>query len=488
MPKRRRNSLPSTALVPYQPRPVTRRNSLPVTKRRRVYNSNVLDSVPNALGELPVWAAKQGGKWLAQQWNNYFHNIEEQRAGRMIAQSRITPNTKRKLAPTFGKLARGDISRGMSTGKYVGPFKRPGRIRRTPSKTALQRGFVTKTESYGNVEDDHCGYIVHSTIRFPQITETILAALLRKLFILAGCAPSTNHAEMNWNAPTVSSGANIVLRLRDADNDSYSEIVYDTIDNQSFADLLDVATVQTMRDAIGSFLFNSDARVEPVALFLYLFDANGATPGKRLASKMDLKSCVLHVNCWSKLKMQNRSKGADTSVSGLSADRVDNQPLQGYLYHFKGSVPKLKVEDTFPASSLLDNFNHIPETGVKSMTPATFVGTDGDFEEPPKPNIFANCTRVAKQLVQPGDIKVDFIKYKYVGRLQTLRKTMSQTPLTSLRFYDGWGRSSMIALEEMIRTPAGNKVALQYERSYCCSAVAKPKKTGGFHVKFDRDP
>ena len=120
--------------------------------------------------------------------------------------------------------------------------------------------------------------------------------------------------------------------------------------------------------------------------------------------------------------------------------------------------------------------------------PGDFDGVGNDFDEPPPPSIFGNLTGVSKIMHQPGDIKYDYISYKYVGNFRTLRKKMNQQLASPpARLFDGYGRSGMIAVEELIRTPNGNKIVLQYEREYICSAWLKTKKSGGWNVEFSKD-
>lgn len=398
--------------------------------------------------------------------------------------------------------------RGISTAKYKGKFKKPRKLKKTQDYQFLAKGFHITDETYGTLADPHCGYITHSTYHLQHYATVIMAALLRSLFKKAGYvidAKNQNISLMSYltSALPAPDGAYDKFTLQFITQNVASNALTvsgHTIDeNQTINNLCQDSFpgFTAMLSWISNYLYGSETvqdREIPVRLLLTreqivttVIDPDQTM--KTVLAELNLGTEHISIYARSDLKVQNRTKadltGTGETGDSLSADRVDNQPLYGYLYEFKHADPRLKTLEYGTGGSYTigqQTFNCIKREGVK-LTRGESLAYDTGYNEPPNAKHFQNCTKISKVYLQPGDMKSSTIVFKESGLLVNVLKRLAckiNIVIGSDAFLSGVrGKSAMLCLEEILRTAGSNPITIAYERQLKVGAYSKSRKTKG---------
>jgi hypothetical protein len=350
----------------------------------------------------------------------------------------------------------------MSTATYKGRFKKPRRPKANLNSTALVKGYHSTIEQFGNVIDQHCGVITHSTIHHMQVARAMMGALLRKLFFQAGINVDNRSNILGLFTDTSNS---LTYRIRMTQKheqingvnytnhditagDSLSSIV------EAFGGTQEIYYVLVARPSYDNLRFAE----------IWLEQLQIVTGVPTTLAKLRLSNEKLTLFAKSKLRVQNRTKG-DAVDHDADADRVDNLPLMGKIYNFNGAHPKLRSYDN--DDDIKKTMNCIGPNGL-------VLGRGIDLEEmnePPNHKIFKNCTGTSKVVLNPGSIKDASIFYKVSGYFNDVidkLKVKSYVAMSGdpppLLLYGGVGKSQTIFLEEMIRSITSNDIIMVYER------------------------
>jgi len=387
----------------------------------------------------------------------------------------------KKMASQGTQTSSGAKWQGRSTGVYAGPFARTRKNKKTPESEALAKGYHITQEYYGRIEDPHCVYVAHSTYTRVPLMDAVVGAAVRKLFAKAGHDLPSGKTELPLFSPTNSDGFIIVYsEFGGTDGGQADPITVTIADDATFESV--IGQLNGVVGRMASFLDNDGLNNnEPYMLSLYLTDRNVAATNTRLVSSFLFQNEYFDINVTSKLTIQNRTSAANaTEGSKYEIDRVDNQPLKGVIYDFKHGEPRLKnlvtsTTATIPTNVLL---NTIQTNGIQLVRSAELIGTT--YQEPPNPKLWVNCAKSVKVVLQPGTMKTSIVKYVYKGKFTTLVKQLRVTRSQGSVRYGCYGRSQMIALEELLRTTTLNPITLQYERELKIACVSKTKKDNTF--------
>lgn len=350
-----------------------------------------------------------------------------------------------------------------TVGKYAGKFKRK-RVKRKLDPY-LSRGMMNTHEVSGTVNDTDVVYITHSSYTGTLLIETIMHALLRKLFKKAGThITSATEKIRGYNAGSSggdSDGWKIVLVCINKENGTRTYYTYETATTESLYTITgsvingvaaNAILIMNQLKAIASNTATVDA-VE--SLEIYAKDGNGIAPlGNfwHIVGDINLRTEVIHWCCKSELKVQNRTKGANSSTD---AEDVNNNPLVGYHYQFRGGVPVSGTQNVFELEKVSESLGVFLTRGAQ---------LDQTFREPPPPKVWANVQYGSKVKLEPGEIKKSTVYYKSADKLQYL--------LTNIGYAIGGtfgqsikvkGKSAMLALEDLINVNATEKISCAYE-------------------------
>lgn len=400
-------------------------------------------------------------------WRGYQAVKNASKMFKRPAKNAVTPGRATK------KFRRASPFDNMSTGIYAGKFRKTKKKGPKLETYILSKGFHMTTEYFGSIADDHCIYVGHSTFQYPMTVTTICGALLRKLFTKAGVSIDSADSELPLSSYTNSVGWNIKYVEINPENASINEADYDTVNDVSLKSVVNGFTA--LYNAIDNAMSPGNQTRVPKELLLYTRDT---TSSNRLIAKLDLTSEKIELYFQSTLIVQNRTKGAASASADYSSERVDNQPLTGYMYEFKNGDPRIRGpigSPNPPTGGLNDHkLNRIQASG---LTLVRGFELPNDFNEPVVPKKFINCMKSSKVLLQPGQMKKGVVTYKIKGYLITVLKAMrphQRNDVDLFPFYHNVrGKMQLLGLEEIIRTSGDNKITCSYEREIKIGCVAK---------------
>lgn len=372
-----------------------------------------------------------------------------------------------------------------STGVYAGRFKKPTKKgAKTLENYLTSKGYHNTVEVYGDISDDHCVYIGHSTYNQNQIASTMAGAFFRKLLNKAGITIANINENIDFNRVSAggsfTEGWRIVYREINPVNGDIFESTYTTIANETLKTLIGhhplAANFESNMRAVGVY--------DPYELALYCPDRynNDGTSEYRLVSLMNIQDEVVSVYCMSTMILQNRTKGANSAAGEFDAERVDNQPLRGYLYEFKSGEPRVKgLLGQIPAGGDREStINRIRADALVFAKPPGGGQLPVEFEEPPAPGKFSNIAKASKIVLQPGQMKKGVITHKYSGKLITILKKLRNKNVGAIggvAYVSGVpGKCQLFSVEEYIRTDSTNLITLNWEKELKVGVVLKSRK------------
>lgn len=377
------------------------------------------------------------------------------------------------------------------SGTIGGKFKRPRKLSKKVNKYET-KGFQNTTEVTGTVSDPDCVYIGASSISMTHAIELAACALLRQLFEKCVGIPVTDintplQGYYNSAYPfNNADGFRLQLTWMQVNNATGErEITYETSTTDSIKSIVGEAQLGVAGTWTGLMPkliawaarsnTASDVNSEvPLRLNLYRRDGN-VTNFYMGSGGLDLRNTKIHYQSTCNVKLQNRSVSATGSAS---TDVVDANPLQGYLYQYKGGVPMFKNLDQ--ATGTL-RINRMFDDGAVLVARAGSFGTRGNiYKEPPTPRFFNNCVKSSKIKLAPGDVKTHFFSWTVTCNfLEFLHKIGCQVTADSGRqTISSPGKCILFALEEMLNVSSTHLIAVSYEinRVDKCYSTSSPYK------------
>lgn len=384
------------------------------------------------------------------------------------------------------------LVKGVSEGRFSGKMKKSKSV--SFSKFG-QLGYVVQSSLIGTVADPTCCYVYHSTYDVNMIARAIIGALLRKLLKKAGIDVGNENTEFHFREFTNSQ--DFQLQYTDMDQIDQNPQVYDyTIpDNTTFKTLLNTLCTYggstPFKKLIDYMLVPNIYSRVPFTMALMVRDKWIRPDGIeeymwRTHTHMNLQNEKIVLHLKSNLTIQNRTKGSAAPVGDFSDQRVDNQPLQGKLYEFTNGDPRLKTTQEV-GTGVPNEYDFLINTGsAPGVRAFGSVAFPSDYmDSPPGGKLWKNCKKVDNVVIQPGDIKKTSIDVKYDTTLPELLmkfRVASQVTIIGDQSYTGLKshKAQILALEEILRTPADNFITVQYEVENFCGAYAYSKKSKAF--------
>lgn len=376
--------------------------------------------------------------------------------------------------------------KGTATGRYRGRFATKRKSKSVPILSKLQRrGFSVTTERYGVLKDPHCAYIAHSTAHTSNIAISIKGAMFRMVLEKAGITvPNTDQVlplSKGVNGGTYESdGWKVSYTVFQQLNQDYQTYEYVIPTATTFDGLM--ADTPGITGAIESEILNQPGTHTPYSISLEIGDISGSTTSWRSKAIIYLDHCTTTLWSQSTLTLQNRTSGALASGAALGdLERVDNQPLQGFMYKFKNADPRMKTpisrQGVSGAIPQLGLFNTANINGLALIRSASLPIT---FQEPPVPSLFKNINGYSKVSLQPGDMKKSVCSHKMSMNHGTLAKKLR---VENIGVIDGItrvtgmpGACHMFGLEERLRTTTENPITISYELESVVGCMMKEKK------------
>lgn len=356
-------------------------------------------------------------------------------------------------------------STGGPNARFAGKFKKGRKVARDPYAS---KGFRHTVEIHGTVSDPDCVYVGHSTFSGIQTLELLSQVLLRKLFAKAGVQIRDIHEPIRgYQANTSSMWRIVITRVNKEDGTVDTSVQHTTPAGADESIYLMVGDQQA--GVVGSFtgLYNvlydaalggngADVRNVriPTSIALYQEEEN-ITQFFQFRAELKLDNEHVNIMTKSELKIQNRSVSAS---GGTTTESVDANPLMGKLYHFNGGAPRARV----PYVNFIES---VPDmSGVITTRAAQLTATGAQYmSEPPGGKAFWNCKSIAKIGLQPGQIRYDSISFKRKMQIHKFLKAMNLGSGPSQRQINLFGKSALIALEDVINVNASQNIVCSYE-------------------------
>lgn len=368
-----------------------------------------------------------------------------------------------------------DLKLTRMSGKFGGNFKKPRKLSKKPNKFQT-KGFESTTEVIGTVADPDCVYLGASAVSTMTAIECAAHALLRAVFEKCIGVPITNiktPLQGYYNSAFPFNNADgFRLQLTYMQVNSLTgerEVTYETGVSDSIYSIVGQQS-QGVNPTWSTLMLKlrdwarrtspSDINTEvPLRLNVYRRDGN-VTNFYMGSGGIDLRGVRVHYSTSVAFKVQNRSLSA---AGSSNTDTVDANPLQGYLYEFKGGVPMFKNLDQ--ASGTLRLNRMFDASAVLTARAATMTGPGEVNKEPPNPRFWANCAKASKVKLEPGEVKKHFFTWSTTDRLlDFLRKINQETDNgTIIQTVNTPGKCVLFALEDMINVNATNNIAVTYE-------------------------
>ena len=349
-------------------------------------------------------------------------------------------------------------------GKYAGKFKvKKNRIKKID--TYLKYGFLNTTEINGTIDDPDCVYVGHTTYSPLAVLEQLMCSLARKLFRKIGYDITHLKQRIDSFVNLVDgSGFCITLVTKDLDTGFRTRYSFPLAINGSLYTIFgsNAEGVAPQASGIMNFLYEwmsqdnqtqNNTRLDKLEVGT-LIGATGS-PIYVMAAQINLNTEKVHLYCKSQLKLQNRTRSATGSSS---MEDINNNPLQGKLYHLGTGVPSCKVDDVHFIERIRLN------TGVLLARGAEFTVNTG-MREPPPAKLFKSVLAFKNQILQPGEIKKDIIYFEQTKDLNNFLLGLRYAPKVGSNQWETRvaGRSSIICMEDMINVNAGERITLAYE-------------------------
>lgn len=377
-----------------------------------------------------------------------------------------------RLYKTLRPGTRGRKSYGSSpNSKSKGYFPKTKKVT-TKSDVFSSGGYVFKGEYGGVVVETgrQVVYLAHSTMPAQQVGRVFIAALVKKILVLA------NHTIKNSDEPILNGQyykSELVLeyKVRDGTVVSEQKFVINTTDT------LFIVTDQIFQ---WFMLLAESANLPSQYLSLkYYVEFGTLATARLLQAEIDLTTVSFEFYSKSLLKIQNRTIN---SSGNDQADDVDNVPIEGKCFDYISNGTIYRDYNT-PASNDVSAITTHPIYGLLPSTIASDVGT-GMYEELPNRTQFVGCKKTARSHLDPGEIKTSVLNDRLViGMGKLITKLFARKPNTGStgRFQQTWiGRTRLFGWEKMINAVAmteTNQFNLAFEHQLEIGCLVKVKRS-----------
>lgn len=356
----------------------------------------------------------------------------------------------------------------MARGSYSGKFKKARRYK----TSKFSRDASSITVEYGNYrEDTETVYIGHG-FNWKYGLSAICTAIIKKLANMAGVYPVSMNEKFQGHSPFSHAATNWTFRITYKESESGVQKEHDTT-------FVTDSTWQDMVDSFTSYLLS-------VTVETFEFLNFSITVGSSSVSSIDAQEMYMNMYYKSTLNLQNQTTGY-TSVDDQAND-VTNNPLQGMRYWGNGSGFHPRYKDN-TLGLLTDNSMVVDKNkSVMYFDPnGTNVTTDMQnyLRRPPSKGALVGCTKTARIVLNPGNIKKGILSKKILMNLnQFWRKIIPAITGNAASLKVNLGNCEMFAFEKMCRTGAGDsaiRVGFEVNQIYKAYVWVKKKPTVPHH-------
>jgi len=357
---------------------------------------------------------------------------------------------------------------------YSGRFNKRTKPKSNFYDQSKRYGYHVGIETYGAVNDPNTVYVHHSTCQMRSHVKALMGAIIRKGFELAGMPVGNKDEELTVSALNLSSGLILSYITINPITAVVVETDYVVPDNATLNSVIDAFT------AMDTHLFDymrNGINTDPLKFVVYTIDQAPVLNRKNVASTVNIPNLHVKIVSSSLIKLQNRTLGDIAASTDLNTERSDNQPVLCYNFLLGSGDMRLKYMTGTPTGNMSENLlQGCALSGPSLIRAAEFASVVSGQQNAPSSHKFANCSKVGKSILQPGQMKQSLVYHKFSGLLVNVLKRMRCQVITNDYVYGIQGRSELIVIEEKMRTAGSNKVTISYEREYQTGCIIKVLK------------
>ncbi len=326
------------------------------------------------------------------------------------------------------------------SGVYKGQFNKPKAYK--PSM-ASKHGASVEFEKGGLVTGQDCVYIGHA-LSLNQLVRQVSRSIIRRLFL------QLRECPRGWfeKIKPFETSTQPCLEMRvmyKVNEDSPAQLVAAT-----FQSTQTMEAVVTWFEAQFWITTNEIRQLRSVWIFNHSPTAN---PAELPLAYLNLDDVHVHINCTSKMSIQNRTLGSGDAVS---MDDVTNNPLEGKIYSGSGNGTYLHTVDNLVGTGGNDFWGTLAD-GIIQFDPLGTPVTAAQaavLRRPPTSNAFTQVRSVANIRLGPGAIKKSIWSWnrsmKFSKYLEYMRNRLRF--ISDVKSPVSLGRFEFIGFEKMVRT------------------------------------
>lgn len=193
-------------------------------------------------------------------------------------------------------------------------FKKNRKMKKKKVIRAATKGVEIMEEIYGEVADNHCVYLKHSTFNQPLIAKAIGGAYIRYLIDRSGFELGSDFQPINMYGvnDTTQTGYRILMSYKNSNATTWSQIYKDL----GAADSVDTLSSSTGWNAHYELWLNmlenntnNTVKLIPITYSLQMYDAGaGGTETWKTHTQIQAADMNIHLFAKSLIKIQNRTK------------------------------------------------------------------------------------------------------------------------------------------------------------------------------------
>jgi hypothetical protein len=187
-------------------------------------------------------------------------------------------------------------------------------------------------------------------------------------------------------------------------------------------------TFRLLRDQLATGFWDTVSRgYYPV--FFDVIHYRGSIEERQICTRVPLNNARIQLMVKTRIDIQNQTQAASTGAGNedvASRLNIHSQPLHGRRYDFNHRHADIldRLHEVRQTTEMAAFETHDHTNGFTS-----FASNSHEFNEPPRAKaVFANCIREANLHLSPGEVKKQYVVFKYSGTVKGLYKKFCWEP------------------------------------------------------------
>lgn len=401
------------------------------------------------------------GGWI----RNLVQNVVVPAAARAVTQRVFSRSSGTQTRTRRGKRKgrRGTFTQGT----YHGKFKKSKKVEYSKFIKGSQ-GYTT--EFGGTSSAKSTVYVGHAAAPY-YVLKTSMAAVVIKLYNLAGIYPCSLQEKVQGTLAVAHTGADDIIRWQFTTNDGGAGIQTNEITVPVDGYFEDASRI--LADAM---LPNG----RPHKFVNFQLHRNG-----QLVASINAGNLILELDMKSKMSIQNQTYGA--SADDDQGDDVTNNPVLGKKYVNPKGSGFMQLQNTGTSQLLNTQLVGARQSGLINLPVASLNIDDQQiYHRPPLPSAFGRAVNACKVRLEPGAIKTSVWNYHKKMHFNTIMDILfpflTGTTSTEEKQYIRIGKAAMYGFNKLVQTRpdaslSSQPIVIGFEISTSYRARVKAYKT-----------